>query len=283
MNDNTAVKLSPPRSRARPFIKWVGGKGQLMEELHSRLPWKYKRYFEPFVGGGALLFSLQPEEAFIFDTSPELINTYRVIKNSVEQLIEELKPHIYDRDYYYKLRDIDRSEEFKSWSPVARAARFIYLNKTCFNGLYRVNSKGEFNVPFGRYNNPTILDADNLRACNEVLQKVEIHLNSFEEIEESLQDEDFVYFDPPYSPVSDTSNFTSYTATGFDLGMQRRLYDLCCRLDKRGIAFMLSNSAAPFVKELYSKFRVETVFAPRAVNSKADRRGMIPEVIVRNY
>lgn len=267
----------------RPFLKWAGGKGQLLDELLARLPSSFSRYYEPFVGGGALLFALQPAKAIVVDVNPELINAYRVIKQDVEALIRSLKRHVYEQQYFYRLREADRRPEFGRWPPVRRASRFIYLNKTCYNGLYRVNARGLFNVPFGRYVNPTIADAGNLRACHSVLQGTDIREGDFESIEPELSRADFVYFDPPYVPLSATSYFTGYSSKGFDAKMQQNLFNLCCRLDRRGIRFMLSNSAAPVVKDLYKKFRLEVVPAARSVNSKAERRGKIEEVIVRNY
>ena len=281
---SSAVNIEEePPIECRPFVKWAGGKRQLISELRARLPWNYKKYFEPFIGGGALLFSLQPTSGCIWDISEELINVFNVVKNELEPLIKELKQHVYEKDYYYRIRAVDRSDDYKSWSSVQRAARFIYLNKSCYNGLYRVSSKGYFNVPFGKYTNPTILDEDNLRACNTVLQPIDIRVGGFEEVEEIATSEDLVYFDPPYVPLNETSNFTAYTAGGFDSGMQQKLFELCCRLDERKVKFMLSNSSSQIVKDLYAKFRVETVYAQRAVNSKASKRGPIAEVIIRNY
>ena len=212
-----------------------------------------------------------------------MINAYQVIKTDVESIIKYLKSHYYEEKYYYKIRDIDREPAYRKWSPSKKAARLIFLNKTCFNGLYRVNSKGFFNTPFGKYSNPKILDADNLRACSEVLQSVDIRLAGFQAIEDSITKDDFVYFDPPYVPLSATSYFTGYNSSGFDLEMQRELYELCCRLNKKEVRFMLSNSSAPFVLELYKEFRIERVAASRAINSNSAKRGRIEEVIVTNY
>ncbi|NMC63234.1 MAG: DNA adenine methylase [SAR324 cluster bacterium] len=271
-----------PRS-CRPFLKWAGGKAQLLDELQRRLPKKMERYIEPFVGGGALLFSLQPQKALIIDINAELINAYKIVKHDVESLIKSLRRHVYEEDYYYSLRNADRSKGFNRWTSVRKASRLIYLNKTCFNGLYRVNSKGLFNVPFGRYTNPTIVDAENLRNCSRILKRVQIRQGSFEIIEPQIRSGDFVYFDPPYVPLNSTSYFTAYDRHGFDLKMQEALFELCCRLDKKGIPFMLSNSYSSFVKSRYKKFRVELVEATRAVNSKSDARGKINELIIRNY
>lgn len=277
------MKKNSENILCKPFVKWVGGKTQLMPEILKRIPQNINRYYEPFIGGGAVLFNLQPEKAYISDVNPELINTYNVIKSDVNSLIKDLAKHIYDKEYFYKIRDVDRSASFGKWSTVKRASRFIYLNKTCFNGLYRVNSSGHFNCPFGSYVNPKILDADNLRACSKVLQKVQIKLESFEEIADTIKKPDFVYFDPPYVPLSKSANFTSYSKEGFEIKMQQNLFELCCKLDRKGIRFMLSNSSASYVLDLYKQFNIELVSAKRAINSKGNRRGLIKEVIVTNY
>jgi DNA adenine methylase len=267
----------------KPFVKWVGGKSQLRLDLLSRLPASFVRYFEPFLGGGALFFALQPSKAYLSDINLDLINTYRAIQNNVSELIEDLKQHRYDKDYYYKIRSIDRTLDYLEWTDIQKAGRLIYLNKSCFNGLYRVNSKGYFNVPMGSYNNPKILDEENLLACSKVLKKCNISIHPFLEIEDILDKDDFVYFDPPYAPLNTTSNFTSYTQDGFGSEMQIELRDFCNRLTDRGVKFMLSNSSAPLILELYEKYHIEFIYASRAINSKGEKRGKIPEVIVRNY
>lgn len=254
-----------------------------MPELTSRIPKNFAKYFEPFVGGGALFFYLQPEQSILSDVNAELINTYKVIKNKPEELITDLKQHIYEKEYYYNIRNIDRTSEYKSWSDVQRASRLIYLNKSCFNGLYRVNSKGEFNTPMGRYKNPKIVDEVNLRACSQALQTATIMTGSFDQVEEQITKEDFVYFDPPYAPLNATSNFTAYAQKGFDVKMQLSLRDLCTRLDKQGVRFMVSNSNAPLILDLYQDYKIEFVYASRAINSQANKRGKIPEVIITNY
>lgn len=288
---NTAPRRSSPRLRRegvakdspRPFIKWVGGKGQLLPHLIKKSPQGYGRYFEPFLGGGALFFGLRPQRAVLSDVNTELINTYQVVRDSVEALIAELAHHRYDEAHYYAVRAWDRAADYASLSPVARAARFIFLNKTGFNGLHRVNSQGHFNVPFGDYNNPTILDAPNLRRCSAALAGVTIEVAGYIEVEARAAAGDFVYFDPPYAPLTATSNFTSYTAGGFDRADQERLRDLCVRLDKKGVHFTVSNSSAPLILELYAQFRVALVEARRFVNARAAGRGPIKEVIVSNF
>ncbi len=270
--------------RVKPFLKWAGGKSQLLPEIQKRLPSKYERYFEPFVGGGAVFFSLQPQKAILVDINSELINTYRTIRDNVDELIIDLKRHIYDKDYYYSIRNIDRDLEYKSWSNIQKASRFIYLNKTCYNALYRVNSRQQFNTPFGRYKNPTILDEKNLRACSKILQNnVELITGNFGIIESMITSKDFVYFDPPYVPLTQTANFTSYSQKGFDETMQRELCSLCHRLNNRGVRFMLSNSSASLVLELYQPFNLEFVQASRSINSKGNRRGKVSEALVTNY
>ena len=270
--------------KAKPFVKWVGGKTQLLPELTSRVPDRFSKYFEPFIGGGALFFALQPEQSILIDINEELINAYRVIKYKIEELITDLKQHIYEKTYYYRIRNVDRQlNEYKLWSDVRRASRLIYLNKCCFNGLYRVNSRGEFNTPIGRYKNPKIVDETTLRACSQALQKTEIVNGSFVEVEERVSNNDFVYFDPPYAPLNATSNFTGYSQRGFNNQMQLELRDLCDCLDRKGVRFMLSNSNAPLILDLYQNYKIEFVSATRAINSKANKRGKIPEVLVTNY
>ncbi|MGF1535328.1 MAG: DNA adenine methylase [Elainellaceae cyanobacterium] len=278
MNAAKAALVTPPR----PFIKWVGGKTQLLPELMRRIPKRIDRYFEPFLGGGALFFHLQPEKAVLTDINPDLVSLYQVIRDSVEELIADMGQHVHSKDYYYAIRSIDRTAGYAAWTEIQKASRLIYLNKTCYNGLYRVNSKGQFNVPFGRYKNPTILNADNLRACSQALQGTAIAVRDFRSVKESAQPGDFVYFDPPYAPLSATANFTGYTKDGFDRDMQYALRDLCRELDRKGVRFMVSNSSAPLVLDLYQEFKVERVYATRLINSKAGRRGKIPEVLVTN-
>lgn len=267
----------------KPFLKWAGGKSQLLPELVKRIPEGYTKYFEPFAGGAALFFHLQPRTAYLVDINEDLINTYRVIKEQVDALICDLKQHVYQEDYYYRIRNIDRTEAYQSWTDVQKASRLIYLNKTCYNGLYRVNAKGQFNTPFGSYSNPTILNEANLRVCSRALRNTKLITGSFSAIARRISSDDFVYFDPPYAPLSETANFTGYSQGGFDASMQVKLRDLCDRLDRRGVRFMVSNSSAPLILDLYRSYKVEFVYASRAINSKGKDRGKIPEVIVTNY
>lgn len=278
-----AVVLEKLKEETYPIVKWVGGKRQLMFELLKNMPENYNRYFEPFIGGGALFFELQPDNAYISDMNEELINLYQVVRDNVDKLITDLKKHDISKEYFMEIRNIDRTEEYKNWSNVKKASRFIYLNRTCFNGMYRVNSKGEFNVPFGHYKNPRILDENNLINCSNLLQKTEIKHADFSEILIKVQKGDFVYFDPPYVPLSETSSFTSYTKDGFDIDMQFKLRDVCDELDSMGVKFLLSNSDTKLVNELYENYNIKKVFASRQINANADGRGKITEVLVRNY
>ena len=278
-----AVVLEKLREETYPIVKWVGGKRQLMFELQKNMPEHYNRYFEPFIGGGALFFELQPENAYISDMNEELINLYQVVRDNVDALIEDLQKHDISKEYFMNIRNIDRTEEYENWSDIQKASRFIYLNRTCFNGMYRVNSKGEFNVPFGHYKNPRIVDENNLVNCSNLLQKTEIKHADFSEILKEVKKGDFVYFDPPYVPLNETSSFTSYTKDGFDLDMQLSLRDVCDELDSMGVKFLLSNSDTQFVNELYENYNIKKVFASRQINANADGRGKITEVLVRNY
>jgi DNA adenine methylase len=226
---------------------------------------------------------MQPKVAYLADFNPELINCFEVVRSNLAELKEELKKYRYDKEMFYEVRELDRQADYSSTSPVARAARFIYLNKTCFNGLYRVNSKGHFNVPFGAYKDPTILDVPNLTACSNALQSAVLKTGSFEEIDDVAEKGDLVYFDPPYAPSSETSDFTQYVSGGFDESSQELLLVTCLKLHQKGVKWMLSNSNTNIIQELYRGFKVETVEASRAINSKAEKRGPILELIIRNY
>lgn len=278
-----AVVLEQLKSETYPIVKWVGGKRQLMFELIKNMPKSYNRYFEPFIGGGALFFELQPEQAYISDMNEELINLYSVVRNNVYELIKDLSKHEVSKEYFLEIRNIDRTEQYTELSDVERASRFIYLNRTCFNGMYRVNSQGQFNVPFGYYKNPRIIDENNLLNCSELLKKTEIKCADFSEILTKVKKGDLVYFDPPYVPLNETSSFTSYTKDGFDINMQFKLRDVCDELDNKGVKFMLSNSDTKLVNELYVNYEIKKVFASRQINANADGRGKITEVLVRNY
>jgi DNA adenine methylase len=270
----------------KPFIKWVGGKRQLLPELIKRLPKKIVSYYEPFIGGGALLWSLHNKNInsiVIGDYNPELSNLYQTVKDHPEKLIKSLKKHKNNEKYFYALREIDRVSSYQRRSSITKASRFIYINRTGFNGLYRVNLKGENNVPFGHYANPKIVDEQNLLKCSKFLQNVEVMNGDFECIKDMLDQDSFVYLDPPYIPLSATSNFTGYTDQGFDVDMQFRLREFCDYVDSIGAKFMLSNSSSSLVYELYDGYNIDTVMASRAINCKGSGRGKVEELIVRNY
>ncbi|WLR52554.1 DNA adenine methylase [Bacillus tianshenii] len=272
------------QKNVQPFLKWAGGKRQLLPVLREYFPTQYEDYYEPFVGAGAVLFDLMPEKAFINDVNEQLVNVYETIKDNVTELVEQLRFHAehHEKEYYYEIRAWDRSEKITKLSDVERAARILYLNKTCFNGLYRVNSKGQFNVPFGKYKNPNIVNEDVLRAVSTYLNSIQFKITNtdFEEAVTSAKRGDFVYFDPPYDPLNETSSFTSYAQGGFGKEEQVRLRDCFVKLAERGCTVMLSNSYTPFIQELYKDFHIETVQASRSINSKGSARGKIPEAVV---
>lgn len=262
-----------------PFLKWVGGKRQLMPSIVEHLPKNIHlyNYVEPFIGGGAVLFHLQPKNAIINDFNKELINVYEVIKNNLSELIIDLKKHDNNADYFYQIRSLDRTEEFKNLAPVERASRVIFLNKTCFNGLYRVNNAGEFNAPFGRYKNPNIVNELTLKAVNKYFNSNNVVFKSgdYQDVLSEISENSFVYLDPPYHPISESSNFTGYVQGGWDIFDQTRLRDACDQLDSKGIKFLLSNSSSPIIKDLYEKYKITTVKANRAINSNGSDRGEV--------
>ena len=269
-----------------PVLKWAGGKRQLLDTLIPLVPKDYSVYCEPFVGGGALFFALQPQSACINDVNHELIRVYTVIKNDVDVLIEQLKQFQNNKDQFYEIRSWDRNKDkYTHLSDIEKAARIIYLNTTCFNGLFRVDASGEFNVPFGNYANPNIVNEPVLRAISFYFNNSEIVFNAvdYAEILKNLPDNAFVYLDPPYDPVSVTANFTGYTKDGFSRDEQIKLRKCCDELNERGIKFMLSNSATDFICDQYSKYNIEIISAKRLVGADASKRGRIQEVIVRNY
>lgn len=299
------MKLLENITQARPFIKWVGGKTQLLDEVRKSLPRDFASrqhitYVEPFVGGGAVMFWILQaypniERAVINDINQELVCTYRVIQENVEELIAELA---YIRDEYIPLNAEDRKAYFmekrarfntKQTTPVETAALFIFLNRTCFNGLYRVNSKGEFNVPHGKYTKPRICDADNLRACSMVLQNVEILCGDFAETGRFAGPDTLFYFDPPYKPITETSSFTSYAKEGFNDNEQLRLRDFCDKINKEKALFVASNSDPKdvnskdnFFDTIYQHFIIKRVSAARMINSDASGRGAISELMISN-
>jgi DNA adenine methylase len=285
LDDSARIIAEKPK----PFVKWVGGKRQLLAQFRrmnlyppENFDPKKSRYFEPFVGGGAVFFDLLPEEGSLSDLNKELVVTYNVIKNDLEKLITSLKKHKTDKDYFLEVRAQDPNK----LSDVAVASRFIFLNRTCFNGMYRVNSKGGFNVPFGKYTNPLICDEDNLRKVSKALQNIDIKHQDYKEVLKKAKRGDFIYFDPPYYPLSKTASFTSYTAESFLDKEQTELRDTLVELHKRGCFVMLSNSDTPFINKIYSGIkgvRINKVQAGRAINSNGSGRGKITEVLITNY
>jgi DNA adenine methylase len=263
---------------ARPFLKWAGSKRQLLAQFQNHLPARYGRFIEPFVGSGALFFHLRPRRALLADNNARLVRTYRGLRDEPERVIALLASYPHERGFYEELRarDVDAEDD------AAVAAWMIYLNKTGYNGLYRVNSKNRFNVPFGRYKAPNVCDAPNLRACAAALAGVEIELSDFETAARRARKGDLVYFDPPYVPLSTTSSFTAYTHEGFGDAEQQRLRDVALELKRRGVQVLLSNSAARRVYELYGDdFELVEVQARRSINTRADRRGRITELLIK--
>ena len=278
---SAAYELHAEEPTPAPFLKWAGGKGQLLSEILPRLPMQIDTYSEPFVGGGAVFFALATEgrfkEAFLADRNPALVEAYRVVKSRVEELIDVLRAHA-DRaaseEYYYEVRGNEPND------PVERVARLIFLNKTCFNGLYRVNRKGRFNVPFGRYKNPRVLNEVRLRAASSALKRATIVVSDFEHTVAGADRGDAVYFDPPYVPLSSSSSFTSYLADPFGKEEHERLARVYGHLCRRGVPAVLSNSDCELTRKLYERFDVRTVSATRAINSVAGKRGAINEILV---
>ncbi|MBE8182985.1 MAG: DNA adenine methylase [Candidatus Portiera sp.] len=267
----------------KPVLKWVGGKRQLISDIQKNLPSNYNSYFEPFIGGGALFFHLKKTGCHINDFNEDLVNVYEVVKKQPHKLIASLKEHKNTEEHYYETRALDRNSEFSKMSAVEKASRFIFLNRTGFNGLYRVNRSGQNNVPFGKYENPQIVNADNILACSKLLKETIITNGDFENIKGSIKKGDLVYFDPPYIPISKTSSFTSYTSEGFSTNEQQRLRIFCDYIDSIGAYFLLSNSSAEEVKVLYDGYRIQKVTANRAINCKSNGRGKVGELLIMNY
>jgi DNA adenine methylase len=314
--DKAAVAVEPASGNgAKPFLKWAGGKSQLLAQFEKHFPaqlaaGEIDHYIEPFLGGGALFLSIAQRypfrQAYLTDINPELILVYSVVKHNPAALIEQLEQHqraylagdeAARATYFYSVRDqynaqraaIDFAAYTDAW--ISRAARMIFLNKTCFNGLFRVNGKGEFNVPFGRYKNPAICDPENLRRVSTLLQKAELRVAPFTACEQWVNAATFVYFDPPYRPISATSSFTSYSSDRFDDAAQIALASFFAHLHQgHGAKLMLSNSdPAPinpqddFFERLYADFQIHRVYASRMINSQADKRGKISELLITNY
>ena len=273
-----------------PVLKWVGGKRQLIEDISPLIPKQISTYVEPFVGGAAILFHLQPKKAIINDFNDELMNVYQVIKENPNGLIKILEKHkeANSEEYYYETRALDRTADYENLSKEEKAGRILYLNKTCYNGLFRVNSSGQFNAPYGKYKNPAIVNDVTIKAVSNYFNSANIKFlnGDYKEALKGLRKGTFVYFDPPYMPVSSSSNFTGYTENGFGYEKQVELRDECLKLNKRGIKFLQSNSYTPEILELYSDssvFTIKVVQAKRSINSKSDKRGEISEVLIYNY
>lgn len=281
------IKIQQIQSTLQPFTKWTGGKRQLLPVIKSLMPDDYNNYFEPFIGGGAVFFDLIPKKATINDFNSELINCYRQIKDNPEKLIELLTEHQKknSKEYYLELRSADRDGRINDMTDTERAARIMYMLRVDFNGLYRVNSKNQFNVPYGRYKNPKIVDSELILSISSYLNNNDIRIlnGDFEEAIKNVQAGDFVYFDPPYIPLSETSAFTSYTHEGFSYEEQVRLRNVFKRLNEKGAYVMLSNSSSPLVEELYEGFNIHKVNAIRTNGAKSSSRGKISEIIVTNY
>lgn len=271
----------------KPVLKWAGGKRQILREIITRMPQNFNSYYEPFLGGASVLLALLPANGFVGDLNEELINVYSVIREYPNELIRSLKNHKehHCSEYYYKVRSLDRSNSFITLPPYERAARTIYLNRTCYNGLYRVNSKGYFNTPIGKYTNPQILDEKTILSLNDYFKSSNIvFLNgSYETITSLAKKDDFVYLDPPYDIISPSASFTDYTKYGFNRDDQKALKTECDRMNKEGVLFMESNSDTPFIRELYVGYNIYTVKANRSINSNARERKNITEVIITNY
>ena len=264
----------------RPFVKWAGGKTQLLPQLKACIPDSFNRYLEPFVGGGAMFFSLNHSNALINDSNEELMNAYIVIRDSPEDLIDDLRKHKNEKSYFYEIRKAKTSE----LSLVERASRLIYLNRTCYNGLWRVNKRNEFNTPYGSYKNPRIVNAELIRAVSSYLKSTEISCTDYRDfLQENARETDFVYMDPPYDPISKYSDFKRYTRDFFGKQQQTELADVFRELDQRGCLLMLSNSSSSLVRDLYSEYNITQVKARRSINKNGDGRAAIDEVLVRNY
>ncbi|MEH2336958.1 DNA adenine methylase [Nostoc sp.] len=272
----------PKETSPRPFLKWAGGKSRLIQQYIPYFPKSYKNYYEPFLGGGAVFFYLRPTAAILTDINAELINTYCCVRDHVEELISILKEHKirHNKDYYYSVRNNSSGTE------IEKAARLIYLNKTCFNGLYRVNSQGKFNVPLGRYENPNICHENLLRLASIALSHGEIRQADFTEVlNHATSSDDFVFFDPPYHPISDTSYFTAYNQNCFSKKDQELLRDTCAELASRGVKVMVCNSDSEFISKIYTDINFETyrIKAARSINSNIKNRGMIYELLITSF
>ena len=269
-----------------PLLKWVGGKRQLLSDIIPMIDNKCSTYVEPFIGGGAVLFSMQPKKAIINDYNHELINVYKVVRDNLDELLELLYIHQANNssEYYYEVRAWDRGDHLNKMYNIEKAARIIYLNKTCYNGLYRVNSAGQFNSPYGRYKNPNIVNEAVLKAVSNYFKNndIDIRNGDYRDTLINLDKRSFVYLDPPYMPISSSSSFTGYTEGGFGYNRQVELKEECDKLTQQGIRFVQSNSDCDEIRELYKEYKIKTVKAKRSINSVAKKRGEINEVLIYN-
>jgi len=271
------VRNVPIRGPLSPFLKWAGGKSQLVQSLAEYAPQGFNRYLEPFLGGGALFFFLQPRASLLNDRNEELIVTYRVVKQRLEELIRLLRSYPHTKEFYYELR----AQDPMMLDPVSRGARLIYLNRTCYNGLYRVNRRNQFNVPFGAYENPTICDETKLRAASRALQGVHLLCEDYSSfLYREAQAGDFIYLDPPYHPVSQYSDFKRYTSSFFYERDQEKLAALTRELVARDCYVLASNSDTPFIRNLYDQFKIVTLRARRNINKDGKGRGLVPELVI---
>lgn len=274
----------------QPFIKWVGGKRSLLPQIVPHIPKSFNSYHEPFLGGGAVFFQLvsqgklQDKKAYLYDLNSELINTYKIVRDAPLDLIKKLREFEsnHSKEFYYNIRNLDRKIDFLNLEPIYRAARFIYLNKTCYNGLYRVNRNNQNNVPIGRYKDPKICDSDSILSASKALYGLDLINSSYKEVLNYAKSGDFVYFDPPYFPISKSSNFTAYSKDSFDKNSQIELFETFCSLAQKGVKVLQSNSYSDFIVELYKDFEIIEIFANRSINSKATKRGKISEVLIRS-
>ncbi|MCK0535359.1 MULTISPECIES: DNA adenine methylase [unclassified Anaerobiospirillum] len=276
----------PIQNEAAPVVKWAGGKRTLLPELMPLIPAQWTTYVEPFMGGAAVLFAIAPQTAIVNDINSELINTYKIIRDDVESLIAELKSYENTEEFYYNIRNLDRdAEAFSRLSPLQLAARTLYLNRTCFNGLYRVNKRNQYNTPYGKYKNPNFVNEQTLRAASEFFNSRDITIcnESFEDTMTRAPEGAFVYLDPPYDPLTVTSSFTSYAKDGFNREHQVKLKECCDHLTSRGVKFMLSNSATEFILDLYNDYNITLVNVRRNISANSDKRNVVQEVVVRNY
>ncbi|OUQ08567.1 modification methylase [Massilimicrobiota sp. An142] len=274
--------------KLNPVVKWAGGKRQLLDEITEMIPDNYTEYIEPFLGGGAVLFGSHPEKAVINDCNEELMNVYKVIRDNPDELIKALENHSKNNssDYFYKVRAYDRDESiYNAMTDIEKAARTLYLNKTCYNGLYRVNKSGQFNTPYGKYKNPNITNEKAIREISKYLNdnNIEIRSGDYKNILDDANEGSFVYMDPPYMPISNSSAFAGYTSDRFNAERQAELKEACDELDKKGVRFLQSNSDCEYIRELYKDYNMRVVRAKRNINCESNGRSAVNELLIYNY